>query len=60
MGQNIIARKKGSLSRKRVTIRPKKLGIHRQNQVMKKLKKLSMIKNIGNLLKNTVILTFII
>ena len=66
MGPNIIVRKKVSMNRKKVMIIPKKLEIHLnkkkscQNQVMKKLKKLSMIKNIGNLLKNTVILTFII
>ena len=66
MGPNIIVRKKVSMNRKKVMIIPKKQEIHLnkkkscQNQVMKKLKKLSMIKNIGNLLKNMVILTFII
>ena len=58
MGRNIIARKKGSLSRKRVMIRPKKLGIHHQNQVMKKLKKSFMIKIIESLLKSMDMLTF--
>ena len=66
MGQNITVRKKANMSRKKVMIILKKLGIHLnkkktyQNQVMKKLRKLLMIRNIGSLLKNMVTLIFII
>ena len=66
MGPNIIVRKKVNTNRKKVMIILKKLEIllnkkkSCQNLVMKKLRKLSMIRNIESLLKNMVILTFII
>ena len=66
MGPNIIVRKKVNTNRKKVMIILKKLEIllnkkkSCQNLVMKKLRKLSMIRNIESLLKNMVTLIFII
>ena len=64
MGPNIIVRKKVNTNRKKVMIILKKLEIllnkkkSCQNLVMKKLRKLSMIRNIESLLKSMDMLTF--